>query len=215
MNQVIYCISGLGADEKIFANLRLHGYELKHIAWLRPHKKETIEEYAARMAAPIKEKNPVLLGVSFGGMIGIEIARRINLQKLILVSSIKSTAELPRWMKVAGKLKINKMLPSRPFNFTEKIDNKRLGVSNDEEMQMVRNYRKSVDSVYVEWAINQILNWKNEWVPGNIVHIHGDSDKIFPVRKINSAHIIKGATHFMIYNRADEVSEFIRRELEK
>jgi pimeloyl-ACP methyl ester carboxylesterase len=215
MKRVIYCISGLGADEKIFANLRLKGYELKHIAWLRPHKKETIEEYALRMAAPIKEKHAVVLGVSFGGMIGIEIARQMPLQKLILVSSIKSTAELPRWMRVAGKLKLNRVLPSRPFNFTEKIDNRRLGVSNDEEMQMVRAYRQSVDSVYVEWAINQILNWKNQWVPGNIVHIHGDSDKIFPVRKITSAHIIKGATHFMIYNRADEVSDYISKELEK
>lgn len=215
MNQTIYCISGMGADERIFKNLELHGYELKHISWLRPHKNENIEAYAARMAAPIKEENPVLLGVSFGGMIGIEIARQRAVQKLILVSSIKCTAELPRWMRVAGKLKINRLLPSRPFNFTEKIDNKRLGVSNDEEKEMVRAYRKSADSIYVEWAINQILNWKNEWIPERITHIHGDNDKIFPVKKIKATYVLKGATHFMIYNRAKEISECIALELKK
>lgn len=213
MTQTIYCISGLGADERIFANLSMEGYRVKHIPWLRPHKGEHIETYALRMAAVIKEENAILLGVSFGGMIGIEIARKLPLKKLILVSSIKSTSELPRWMKVAGKLKLNRIVPLRSFTFTEKIDNNRLGVSNEEERQMVRAYRRSADSVYVEWAIHQILNWKNDWQPGNLVHVHGDKDKIFPLKKISTTHIIKDGTHFMIYNRAEEISKIIMTEL--
>jgi pimeloyl-ACP methyl ester carboxylesterase len=215
MNKKIYCISGLGADEKIFTNLRLKGYELKHIPWLRPHKAEKIEAYAARMAALIKEDDAVLLGVSFGGMMGIEIARQRPLKKLILVSSIKSVQELPRWMQIAGKLKLNRVLPVRSSSFTEKIDNRRLGVSNEEEKAMVKAYRRSADFVYLEWAVEQILNWKNIWLPANIVHIHGDKDKIFPVKKIKADYIINGATHLMIYNRAAEISECISKELEK
>ncbi|MEO5562280.1 MAG: alpha/beta hydrolase [Chitinophagaceae bacterium] len=213
IKQVIYCISGLGADEKIFTNLELSGYELRFISWLRPHKGETIEAYAARMASSIKEKDAVLLGVSFGGMIGIEIARQKPLHRLILVSSIKSTEELPRWMKVAGKLKLNKLIPVRNYSFTEKIDNRRLGITNEEEKQMVTAYRKSADASYIEWAIHQVLNWKNDWTPSNIIHIHGDNDRIFPVKKIKATHIIKGATHMMVYNRAKEVSECIIKEL--
>jgi pimeloyl-ACP methyl ester carboxylesterase len=215
MNRKIYCISGLGADEKIFKNLELNGYELHPISWMRPHAGESIGDYARRMAEPIKEDNAILLGVSFGGMVGIEIARQRPLKKLILVSSIKSIAELPRWMKVAGKLKLNRVLPVRSFKFTEKLDNHRLGVSNEEEREMARYYRQSADLVYVEWAVNQILNWKNEWVPANIVHIHGDCDKIFPPKKIQAHYMLKGATHMMIYNRAKEISECIREELEK
>lgn len=214
MNGKIYCISGLGTDEKIFKNLQLSGYVLKHISWTRPDKGETIEGYAKRMAAQIEEDNAILLGVSFGGMMGIEIARQKPLKKLILVSSIKSIAEQPRWMKVAGKLKLNRVLPVRSFKFTEKFDNARLGVSNEEEAKMARHYRESADLVYVEWAVNQILNWKNKWVPENVIHIHGDSDKIFPPKKIKADYLLEGATHFMIYNRAQEISECIRKELE-
>ena len=213
MTKPIYCISGLGADEKIFTHLRIKGYELRYIPWIRPHKKERIEGYAKRMSEHIKEKSAVLLGVSFGGMMGIEIAKQMPLHKLIIVSSIKSTIEMPRWMKTVGTLKLHKLLPTRLHRYTEKIDNVRLGVSTKEEKEMVRAYRKNADLVFVDWAIHEILNWKNAWQPENIIHIHGDRDRIFPVKKIHPTFIIKDGTHMMIYNRAREISEYIQKEL--
>ncbi len=213
MKKHLYCISGLGADEKIFSNLQINGYQLIYIPWIRPHNNERIEEYAKRMSEYIKEDSPVLLGVSFGGMMGIEIAKQIKLQKLIIVSSIKSTKELPVWMKLAGSLLLHKLFPVRPNKFTEKIDHDRLGVSTADEKEMVRAYRKSADSVYLDWAFHQVLNWKNNWQPDNLIHIHGDKDKIFPIKKVDPTHIIKEGTHMMIYNRAREISECIENEL--
>jgi pimeloyl-ACP methyl ester carboxylesterase len=210
MTRPIYCISGLGADEKIFINLNIKGYHLQYIPWIRPHKNERIEGYAKRMGEYIKEDAAVLLGVSFGGMMGIEIAKQIPLRKLILVSSIKSARELPRWMRTAGALKLDKLLPASIHKYTEKIGNSRLGVSTKEEKEMVRAYRRNADLVFVDWAITQILNWKNNWQPENIIHIHGDRDKIFPVKKIKPTNIIKDGTHMIIYNRAGEISEYIQ-----
>jgi esterase/lipase len=213
MKKRIYCISGLGADEKIFTNLHIDGYELRYIPWIRPHKKEKIDGYARRMGEHIKEEGAVLLGVSFGGMMGIEIAKHKPLHRLIIVSSIKSANEMPRWMKAAGKLKLDKILPASLHKYTEKIDNNRLGVSNKVEKEMVRAYRKNADLFFVDWAISQIVNWKNDWQPDNIIHIHGDKDKIFPVKKINPSIIIKEGTHMMIYNRTSEISEYIQKEI--
>lgn len=215
MTKPIYCISGLGADEKIFTNLHINGYELRYIPWIKPHKKERIDQYAKRMAEYIKDDSPVLLGVSFGGMMGIEIAKQMPVQKLILVSSIKSVNELPRWMKAAGTLKLDKLLPTRLHKFTEKIDNVRLGVSNKEEKEMVRAYRKNADLIFIDWAISQAINWKNNWQPDNIIHIHGDKDRIFRIKKIKPTYVIKDGTHMMIYNRAKEISDFVAKELAK
>jgi pimeloyl-ACP methyl ester carboxylesterase len=213
MKKRIYCISGLGADEKIFTHLDIDGYELRYIPWIRPHKKETIDSYAKRMGKHIKDENAILIGVSFGGMIGIEIAKQLPLRKLFIVSSIKSVLEMPRWMKMAGTLKLDKILPARLHKYTEKIDNNRLGVSTKEEKEMVRAYRKNADLVFVDWAISQIVNWKNGWQPENIIHIHGEKDKIFPIKKISPSFVVKDGTHMMIYNRAKEISEFIEKEL--
>ena len=213
MSKVIYCISGLGADEKVFNNLELNGHDLRHILWIRPNKKETIVEYASRMREQIRESPAILLGVSFGGMIGIEIAKQIQLEKLIIVSSIKSAKELPSWMRYVGQFQLNKFLPIRSYKFIEKIDNDRLGVSNEEEREMVQAYRKAADPIYMNWAVNEVLNWKNDWLPENIVHIHGDKDKIFPIKKISASYVVKNGTHLMIFNRGKEISEFIREEL--
>jgi pimeloyl-ACP methyl ester carboxylesterase len=213
MNRTIYCISGLGTDEKIFCNLRINNFKLVHIPWISPSKDDTIQSYAMRLAESIKEDNAILLGVSFGGMLGIEIARCRSLQKLILVSSIKSSREMPRWMKVAGKLRLNQILPTRSFTFIERIDNKRLGITTPEEIELARSYRQTADKWYLEWGIHEILNWKNNWIPDNIIHIHGEHDKIFPIGKIKATHIVKGATHMMIYNRAEDVSNYLNEIL--
>ena len=213
MTKPVYCISGLGADEKIFTNLHINGYELRYIPWIKPLKKEQIDGYASRMREYIKEESAVLLGVSFGGMMGIEIAKQMQLQKLIIVSSIKSSTEMPGWMKTAGSLKLDKIVPIRLLKYTERINNSRLGATTKEEKEMVKAYRNNADLVFIEWAITRILNWKNDWWPENIIHIHGDKDKIFPIKKINPTFIIKEGTHMMIYNRAGEISEYIQNVL--
>jgi hypothetical protein len=213
MSSVIYCISGLGAGKRIFDNLSVNGHELCHLSWIQPLKKESIEQYAARMSAAIREPFPLLLGVSFGGIMAIEIAKLLLVKKLFVVSSVKSANELPFWMKNVGRLQLNKIFPVKPFRLIQPIANNRLGVSNEEEKLMIRAYRQSADPVYLNWAINQVLNWKNNWQPDNLIHIHGDQDKIFPIRKITVTNIIKGGTHLMIYNRAQEISQIIGNEV--
>ena len=144
------------------------------------------------MGEKIQHPSPVLLGVSFGGMIAIEIAKQVPLAKLIIVSSIKTASELPRWMKLTGKFQLHKIFPTRSYKITEGYDNRRLGISNEEERELVNTYREKMDPIYYNWAVHQVLNWKNNWYPGDIVHIHGDHDKIFPVKNLNPTHIIRG-----------------------
>ena len=202
----IYCISGLGTDEKIFRNLSVPGYELEHIPWLTPNNKETIIDYAKRMMVFITDAHPVILGVSFGGMIAIEIAKMREVKKIILISSIKTTSEMPSWMKIAGRLKLHKIFPVRSNKLTEKFDDAQLGVSNVEEKILVDHYRKITDPVYQSWAIDKVLNWRNHSYPHTIVHIHGDKDKVFPIRKIRSTYVIEGGSHIMILNKAQQIS---------
>jgi pimeloyl-ACP methyl ester carboxylesterase len=209
MSNIVYCIGGLGTDEKIFRNLVLPGWELKHLPWLIPNEKETLEEYASRMIAPVIEENPILIGVSFGGMMSIEIARLRPVKKIILISSIKTHRERPKWMGISGKLRLHKITPSKPNKFSENLANKRLGVTNEKERDFANSYRRSVDKDYLSWSINQIVTWKNHWQPDNIVHIHGDKDQVFPIKKIKATHIVKDGTHMMVMNRAQEVSDYI------
>jgi hypothetical protein len=80
-------------------------------------------------------------------------------------------------------------------------------------MKMVKEYRRSADTTYVQWAVKQVVNWKNNWQPEQLIHIHGEKDKIFPVKKIKSPIVIKDGSHLMIYNRPTEISKIILNEL--
>ena len=207
--RMIYCISGLGADERAFSKLKVEGYQLEVIHWLQPKPGESLEDYAKRMRISITEENPVMMGLSFGGMVCIEIAKQITVEKIIIISSIKTSMELPSWMKTVAKLKLNKILPLGSSKLTEPIQNHFLGISTSEEKKMVAASRKKVTKQYTEWAVNQAINWKNDWRHPEIYHIHGDNDRMFPIKRIKPTHTLKDAGHFMILNRADEVSAYI------
>ncbi len=213
--KTIYCISGLGADERAFSKLNIAGFELKVIRWLMPEKDESLQNYAERMRAGITKDNPILMGLSFGGMLCTEIAKQIPVRKIIIISSIKSSKELPRWMKTVAKLRLNKMVPLKSSKLTQPIQNRMLGVQTEEEKTLVASLRREADLPYTTWAVNQAINWKNEWQHPEIYHIHGDKDHMFPIKNIKPTFTIKNAGHFMIMNRAEEVSDCINSILKE
>src|SRR5579863_8545823 len=115
----IFCISGLGADERVFHKLEIQNAKLHYVRWFDPSDNESIEEYAGRMSRNVSTSNPILMGVSFGGMMAVEISKHISVKKMILISSVKLSRELPQWMKLSGRLRLNKLAPSRqPSWFT-------------------------------------------------------------------------------------------------
>ena len=167
------------------------------------------------MRSEINSDKPILMGLSFGGMLCIEIAKQIPVEKIIIISSIKSSLELPQWMKTIAWLKLNKILPVGSSKLTEPIQNRFLGISTEEEKNIVAISRKNANRKYVKWAVDQALNWKNDWQPPEIYHIHGDNDNMFPIKKIKADFTLKNAGHFMIMNRAAEVSTYINSILQQ
>ena len=79
------------------------------------------------------------------------------------------------------------------------------------------NFRKMLDTAppnYYIGAVHCIVKWRSTSIPKNLIHIHGTADRVLPYRKvINCNYTIKGGTHFMIINKADEICEIINKEL--
>ena len=209
----IYCISGFGADERVFSRLDFGNNRVHFLPWETPEKNETLDKYTERFINKIEEPNPVLVGLSFGGMMSVEIAKRIRTDKIFMLSSIQTQDEMPWIFRMTGKTGIHKMLPLKPFSFLEPIENYNLGVKNEEEKTLVREYRKNVSQTYTDWAIDKIVNWQNKRKLTNLIHIHGSADRIFPIKNVHPDFIIKGGGHFMIMNRAKEINEILGKEL--
>ncbi len=209
----IYCISGFGADKRVFSKLDFGENKAHFIDWKIPEKNEAIQSYAKRMRNEIHHSNPILIGLSFGGMMVVEIAKIISTKKTLLLSSIATFHEMPLYMRVAGKLYLNKIIPIRPSAILAPLENYNLGVKTLEEKKLVSEYRKNISPTYSAWAVKEILNWKNDWYPPNLIHIHGDKDHIFPIKYIKVDYVIPGGGHLFLMDKADKVNEILRTEL--
>jgi hypothetical protein len=209
----VYCISGLGADEQIFSNLDVPGVSFVHLSWITPFPDEPIGKYALRMMQQVNTDQPVFMGVSFGGMMAIEMAKFCTGATVILVSSVKSHKELPRWMKLTGRLRLDSLIPRKPWKGFYPVENHFLGTETKEDIRVANEFRGSIDPVYLRWAIRQVLTWKNEWQPPVLHHLHGGKDRMFPLRRIVAPQIIPHGGHFMVMNRAKEVSAILAEYL--
>ena len=112
------------------------------------------------MSAFIKDVNPVLIGVSFGGILVQEISKHIKVKKLIIISSVKSKVELSLSMKFAKKTGIHHLLPLNWIDDLEKILLFVFGPSIKARVEAYKKYLSERDPDYLKWSINQIINWK-------------------------------------------------------
>jgi esterase/lipase len=209
----VYIISGFGADERVFSKLDFGDHKIHFIPWKIPEKKESMASYAERMKAEIHDPFPVLIGLSFGGMLSIEIAKTMPVEKILMISSVATFHEMPLYMKIAAFIPVNRMIHLRPYPVLERIENYNLGVETEEQKQLLKEYRQNIDQRYTDWAIENILHWKNEWRPPNLVHLHGSNDHIFPIKYVKADYVIEGGGHLMLMNNAAQVNPILMKEL--
>jgi pimeloyl-ACP methyl ester carboxylesterase len=207
----VYFISGLAADRRVFQNIQLpEGYSPHYLDWITPHKDESLQHYAERLTAEIDPSTPfVVVGVSFGGMLAIEIAKKFPAAKPILISSVPSSGKLPAYFKWAGKLRLHKLVPVALLKFAAQT--KRLfTVETVAQKQFLNEMIRKSDPDLIRWSINAILNWRSEEPSAQYIHIHGSRDEILPLKYAGATHVVKGAGHMMVLTRSKEINIIIR-----
>lgn len=211
----VYFISGQAADEKLFENLRLPSHiNVKHVHWIEPLINEPLIEYCKRLSQQIDTStNFALIGVSLGGIVSIELEKIIYPRQTIIISSIATRHELRPFLKFIRMFSIHKIVPAAFYKWYSPILNWYFGTETNREKELLKLYTKSASKNYMRWAVNEILNWKNEKRPANFLHIHGTKDRIFPYKQTNADVLIEGGTHLMVHNRANEISKILTEKL--
>ena len=200
----VYFMPGMAASSSIFERIHLptETFEMHLLEWVLPNKNESLKEYARRTAKNINHENVILVGVSFGGILVQEMKQFVNLKKVIIISSVKSNAEFPRRFKVAKTTKAYKLIPTKLFENIELLAKYTFGSSIlKQKMKLYEKFLSVRDKVYLDWAIEQIINWNRTEIDNEIIHIHGDADEVFPIKYISKAIYIKGGTHIMIITK--------------
>ncbi|TDQ11404.1 alpha/beta fold hydrolase [Pedobacter metabolipauper] len=215
MAEKIYFISGLGADRRVFRKLVFsEEFEIIYLDWITPDPKESLSGYAPRLALAIDHSAPFyLVGVSFGGFIATEIAKVLKPKHTFIISSAATSNELPWYYRLAGSFRLQKIIPASLLKHTNRMAYWIFGARTTGEKKMLKNILIDTDPVFLKWALNSILDWKNTERPENLTHIHGTGDKIMPIKYVKPDHIIDGGGHLMVYSKAAAVNSILSAQL--
>lgn len=207
----VYLMPGMAANPSIFNGIKLDDtlFEVHRLQWFQPEQGISFEAYAKKMCQQIKASKPVLLGVSFGGMLVQEMARHLATKKVIVVSSVKSAKELPKRMIFAKYTKVHKLLPTGLINNVELLAKYAFGETVTKRLALYEMYLSIRDKYYIDWSIDNIVNWKEKEKLPNLIHIHGEKDAVFPIKKIENCIRVRNGTHTMIIHRAKWFNEHL------
>lgn len=206
----IYAISGLGADKRVFNFLKLN-HTIIALDWIEPNKEESLESYSNRLLAEIDKKSDfVLIGVSFGGLVAVEISKIIEPQLTFLISSAETRSELNPIYRLIGRLKILEKIPSKFFDPPRQLVHFLFGTSNKGLLNKILD---DSDLSFVKWAVTKLTQWSNEEKLSNVIRIHGTADKLIPWKNCREVYMIEGGQHFMIVDKAEEISNIINEEI--
>lgn len=205
----VYFVPGMAAGKEIFRNIVLpeDRFEMHILEWFIPEKNESVTAYAKRMAVAVTKTNSVLVGVSFGGVVVQEMAQFLKLKQLIIISSVKSDAEMPMRFKIAGKTRAYKLIPTRLMLIASDISKFSVGPRSKKRLEIYQHFLHVRDKRYLDWAIKNMVCWQEKKPFKNIIHIHGDKDIIFPIKNIDDCIVLEGGTHIMLLNKGKQVSE--------
>ena len=219
-----YCLPGLGTDHRVFQNLipQLPVTEVVYLDFkeeLLP-KSGGIEDYALVLSKEIAKDidyNPdepiLLLGLSLGGFVAVELHKLLPNSRLILISTIKSKRERPFVLNLGRRLPLYNLVPTWFSRNMVPLISRWMRVTDKEGYHLYRQMLKGWSGKTFRWARRAAVNWRNENPPEQVLHIHGTRDHIFPHKHIKIEHYIQGGSHYMVMDRAKEIAALIKPTL--
>jgi len=214
----ILLIPGLGYDCRIFDNLELSNFSVEKLHWIAPKPKEKLHDYSQRLFATStsSSEKTILIGHSLGGIVAQEIASVHSIEKIILISSIKSRKELSLSFKLIKPFRFDIFFTKQISIKTVKFWGKSHGFETLEEKELFKSMVGKHSNRYLQWALRSLSSW---YEPKNlsqteIIHIHGTDDKTLPYKLVEKPdYTIKNGTHICVLKKAEEVSRLIKASL--
>ncbi len=210
-------LPGLGADERLFTYQRERFPQLEVPPWLPPERNESLPAYAGRMAAKLNIEEPVYLGgASFGGMLALEMAKRIPVKSIFLISSAYSGREVNRLLRLVHP--VGRRMPvsfvATAFR-SATVFSPEMRSMEREKKSLLRAMFDETPPEFVRWASCALMDWIFQDKPEvPVQRIHGERDIVIPLRRQPAEAIVPGGGHFICLTHGEMVNEFILKHLE-
>ncbi len=217
----IVLFPGLGADPRMFdRQQRYFGDDLECPAWLQPEADEPFDDYARRWAGELLpapgDTRPLFLGgVSFGGMVAMQMAQHLRAKAVILIGSCRSTAAKPPRWQVARK--IGDLIPRWLFG-RRVLAAGGLWVSlldhlDGPHRSLMMAMGADSDPDRIRWSGHACADWvfDENMIPGfpPVHQVHGRLDAIIPLHPGDPDTVIPDGRHLIPFSHPDTVNRYI------
>ena len=205
-------LPGMGADARMFAPLQAALPQLVTPDWIEPERNEPLAAYARRLAQSVDPGRPCFVGgASLGGVIALEMSVALKAHACFLIGSIRSADSRPWRVKLLHPVTpLVGMLPQMSPWLV-----RLLGSWLRSPTHGVMTQLGEADARFLKWAARAILTWQPspEIAGVRICQIHGDCDRVFPVRMAKPDRVVSGAGHLISITHPQPVVEFLQERM--
>jgi pimeloyl-ACP methyl ester carboxylesterase len=203
----VILFSGIAADDSLVAFQKLAFPQIVVPVWPQPMERESLRGYCERLANDLRPLGAsVIGGVSFGGIIALQVAEFLKPQRVILIGSVRGPSELP--FRIRALRFFLFLMPFIPIAWMQWLARAVPGWSAI-FASVVRQFRQA-DPQTLRWSIRQILTWNHTpQVDCPVEHIHGSRDFVFPIGLTKPTSVIPGGGHLISLTRSKQVNAFL------
>ena len=204
----IILLPGLNGDVRVFGPQVLAFPSLTVGRWIPPVASESLARYAKRMAGALDPGRPCVVGgVSFGGLVALEMARHLQARVCVVIASSRDVSGLPTTVRLLRPLAA--ILPLAVLTLAAQY-----GSASAVRIFPAcgrRIARLSPDELaFRRWAVQALLTWRGVRPTGcEVVQIHGERDATFAASRTKADVLVPGAGHMLTVTHARQVNEFI------
>lgn len=211
----VILLSGMGADDRVFAGLKGQVPGLVVPGWLKPRPRESLRLYARRMAEQVDPGVPCYIGgASFGGFVALEMIPHLRARGCFLIGSLRRADELPEALKAHRGVAAG-AVAHLPFEIAQTLGALLLTSARPAlgpHLAGLLDQLKASDAAFLRWASWAVLTWDGPYLDGDVpIHqIHGGRDRVLPVNLTTPDLVVCEAGHAVSMSHPGAVADFVR-----
>lgn len=208
--------SGLGIPPALLTpQFHINGVDVTAAAWPTIVAAENIAQFAARAAEQIVASDDLYVGgVSFGGMVALEVARIVRPRGVFLIAAAKSGSALSPIVRLVA-LAASK-LPMAAVELGLKWSPllvRMVGRPDRVQREYLLDLAEASIASLTHWGGRVMLDWTAPPLPCPVWQVHGSDDRMIPVKNVSPDLVIPGGGHVINVTHAAAVNQFIRERI--
>lgn len=213
----VFLITGFALDTRAFSPLQLPPEPFRLVDLIPARRRETLREYALRLAAEIgMTGDDVIGGVSLGGMLALEMARAVGARGVILIASCAHPRYIRKRFLIFAPIApfLPEALVRRAFTLLPVIL-KWQGMLNPSQQALLADIMGRFPPALLKAMPYKMMRWEGCSPAVPVRQIHSRGDWLIRPNGGPACRMLEGRNHLLTVSHPAEVRRFLLEAAEE